>query len=153
MKTRADQSLLILGLVACMLMVTTCKGDDGPTGLMGTDGAPGTPGTPGAPGTARAYALVNPFGLTIVAAKSRNFVSVRRPVTGVYCVTPAAGISPANSAAFVTVEWGNSGGIDLLAFNVDANTTDCTAAEFDVRTYTGSPPVLGNNVAFQILIP
>ena len=130
-------------------------GPQGPAGAPGAQGLQGPQGPAGADGTARAYAYVT--GTTLVAAKTKNFTAVSRPSTGVYCLTPAAGITPANSVAIVTVEWGASGGNALWAFPVDLNTFQCAANEFAVRTYSGvadaTGPVLGNNVAFYITIP
>ena len=94
---------------------------------------------------------------TFDATYTKNFTSVRRPAaspTGVYCITPGAGINPATSNAFVTVNWGPSIGNDLLAFIVTPNTFDCTATEFSVRTYnTFGALALSNSVQFRIFVP
>jgi hypothetical protein len=109
--------------------------------------------------TNRAYAMVS--GTSFVAAATKNFVSVTRPSTGVYCLTPAAGIANAQPAV-VTVEWGLSSGFDLLAYNwgFGANGqsgSPCAAGQFHVRTYqfgaNPASPALSNNVAFQIFVP
>ena len=141
--------------------VSDCTGLQGPQGIQGIQGPQGIQGIQGPQGltgpagTARAYATIDPTTSPtfIIAARSSNIVSVARPSTGVYCITPAAGISPSDSASFVTVEWGNSVGNELFAYNVDLNTFQCAANEFAVRTYSGSPPTLSNSVGFQILIP
>jgi hypothetical protein len=109
------------------------------------------------PGSGRAYALVNPSGPALDAARTKNIVAVRRPSTGVYCLEAAAGINPAQSPAITSVEGGLSTGIDLLAQAVANNTAPCTANEFLVRTYRfgASPisPTLSNQVAFYLLVP
>jgi hypothetical protein len=109
---------------------------------------------------ARAYATVDPTagtdGQFVAGGKTKKFNSIRRPSTGVYCLK-APGILPTNSPHFVTVEWGNSSGNALWAFNVNFNTFQCNADEFAVRTYTGvddaTGPTLSNSVGFQILVP
>jgi hypothetical protein len=81
---------------------------------------------------------------------------VTRPSTGVYCVTPPAGISPTTNPAVVTVEWANSLGFDLLAFwNKISPFAPCGAGQYQVRTYQfpGGAATLSDNVSFSILIP
>jgi hypothetical protein len=79
--------------------------------------------------------------------------AVTRPSTGIYCITPPAGLNPANTGLQVTVEWGNSLGFDLLAYWFKGGTTPCTAAQYHVRTYqfaAGGAPVLSDNVSFMV---
>jgi hypothetical protein len=108
----------------------------------------------------RAYAMVSQSA-TFVASTTKNFTSVSRPSTGIYCLTPAPGISNAQPAV-VTVEWGLSSGFDLLAYNwgfgaSGQSGSPCSAGQFHVRTYrfgaNPASPALSNNVAFQILVP
>src|SRR6184192_4378057 len=93
-------------------------------------------GTPGAAGTARAYAQVNSFGFPpnfgIVLAK--NVTGVTHPETGVYCVTPAAGIDPTLTPCVVSPEWADSAGYDLFA-EWDSGGGPCPAGDYAVRTY------------------
>ena len=106
------------------------------------------------PTAGRAYALVDPIGLALIAASTKNFTSVRRPSTGVYCLTAGGGIAPSSfgPAAFVTVEWGFSTGNSLAAFDDSFNTNDCLSTEFEVQTYDFSG-TLSNGVAFRIFVP
>src|SRR5262245_3542137 len=108
------------------------------------------------PGSGRAYALVNPTAPSLDLTRTKNITALRRPSTGVYCLTPAPGINPADSAALATVEGSLSTGVDLLVQTVATNTAPCTATEFLVRTYRfgASPvsPTLSNQVAFYLLV-
>jgi hypothetical protein len=92
---------------------------------------------------------------TIDTVYSKGTWSVTRPSVGVYCLTPPAGVSPSNTPAYVTVEWGESSGFDLLAYWVKLNTFQCAANQYAVRTYRfpGGAPALSNNVAFTLLVP
>jgi hypothetical protein len=52
------------------------------------------------------------------------------------------------------VEWGQSGGSDLLAFIRGRPFGSCPATDFEVRTYHFSGGlVLGDNISFNILVP
>jgi hypothetical protein len=70
------------------------------------------------PTAGRAYAFVptrapSPaFG----AAKTKGFSAISSPGTGDYCLTPNPPIDPNTTPWFVTVDWSNSLGSDLLAF-------------------------------------
>jgi hypothetical protein len=82
--------------------------------------------------------------------------AVARPSTGIYCITPPAGISAADTPAIISIEWGNSLGFDLLAYWYKGSPAPCTAGQYHVRTYdfaAGGSPVLSNDVSFAILIP
>lgn len=99
----------------------------------------------------RAWALVADIGPVFVRAK--NFIALARPSTGLYCLTPAAGINLVGSVAVVTVEWGNSLGNDLLAF-VNDGTHNCPAGQLEVRTYQNfSSLTLSNTVSFNVVLP
>jgi hypothetical protein len=133
------------------------KGLQGIPGAEGKTGSEGKIGPEGKPG-ARAYAYMTTPGAAsceLLPAETKNFIACSRPATGIYCLTPAAGINPTNSLAFVTVEWGRSSGSLLAAFVEDAGmdgTTDaCGAARFEVHTYdfAGKP---SDSVAFYILV-
>jgi hypothetical protein len=104
------------------------------------------------PSAGRAYALVEATApTTINPTYSKNFTSVRRPATGVYCLTAAAGISQSDSPHFVTVEWINSFGNNLAAYSVSTS-FGCNPGEFGVQTYdfTGAA---SNNVSFRVFVP
>ncbi len=116
-------------------------------------GSGGEAGPAGAAGTARAYAVVLPATPSFDAARTKNFTAVARPTTGIYCLTPAAGIDPTNTIAMVSVEWGASSGSDLLVY-AENGVFDCPAGTFEIRTYNNfTTPTLTNSVAFQVLVP
>jgi hypothetical protein len=137
-------------------------GKAGPQGLQGTpgtEGKAGSEGKTGPAGTARAYAFMSSPGKAsceLVPALTKNFTACSRPEVGVYCLTPAAGINPTTSLAFVTVEWGRSSGNSLAAFVEDAgffgSTDTCGTSAFEVQTYDFSPKA-SDKVAFYILVP
>jgi hypothetical protein len=126
----------------------------GPRGLPGSPGQPGAkgdPGAPGAAGTARAHAVVT-AGAAFVTPYTKNFTAVQRTATGVYCLTAAAGIDRFTSPAVVSPDYWASAGSDLRAYA--AYFASCPqASQYEVRTYTGNPPVLSNSVGFSIIVP
>ena len=63
-----------------------------------------------------AYAYVASPGASPAfnAARTRNFTAITSPSTGLYCLAPAAGISPTTSPLIVSVDWSTSFGNDLL---------------------------------------
>jgi Collagen triple helix repeat (20 copies) len=77
------------------------NGRNGTSGTNGTNGTSGTNGTNGAPGTARAYGDVS---ASETLSRSKN-ATVSRPFTGVYCITPAAGIDPATTGVVATPDF------------------------------------------------
>jgi hypothetical protein len=137
------------------------RGVPGPQGLpgaAGSEGKVGPTGSTGPAGTARAYALMSTPGsepCEFLSAETKNFTSCTRPTTGIYCLTPAAGINPNTSPAFVTVEWGFSSGNSLAAFVEDTNvfgeTDDCGTGAYEVRTYNFKGEAT-DSVAFYILV-
>jgi hypothetical protein len=142
-------------------------GPRGPQGAQGPTGSTGPTGPAGVAGTATAYAVVDPIMLpapSFVASKTMNFVAVTKaPFTGVYCLTPAAGIDPAVRPALVAPEWGLSTP-DLNSYftyvNAYSGSTNCPATDFEVETYilpTGGSTVPdaqpSDGVAFVIIVP
>jgi hypothetical protein len=108
-----------------------------------------------APPAGRAWASVQRSPVVqFEAARTRNFTALNRPSTGVYCLTPAATLSLANTPIMVTVEWGNSLGFDLLAFPL-GTAFNCPAGTLEVRTYQfpAGAAALSNNVSFFVWIP
>jgi hypothetical protein len=101
-------------------------------------------GPAGPPGAARAYAAVgahffNPCtggtgGDECTFSQSKGITSVTRQSTGTYCVT-APGISSADVAAAVTVDWSNSNNPEGNASAMTSEVLDaCSAGEFEVHT-------------------
>jgi hypothetical protein len=76
-------------------------GRDGTDGTNGTNGINGVNGAPGAPGTARAFGLVAADG---TLTRSKN-ATVSRVATGVYCITPAAGIDVTTTGIVATPDF------------------------------------------------
>lgn len=138
-------------------------GRKGARGANGSAGPTGPTGPTGPSGNARAYALVNPSAVTsvassagFVAGQSSNFATVREPLTGIYCLAPAAsaGVNPATQVASVggAVSDSNPGVVSLPELN--ASHSHCQSTEFEVDTYdarTGGGPVA--TAAFVIVAP
>ena len=77
--------------------------------------------------------------------------------TGVYCLTPSAGVPVVESHAVASVELGASSGDDLFVFPW-ADVNQCPAGTLEVQTYDlGGPdpgdPEPSNDVAFSVIIP
>ena len=127
-------------------------GTTGPAGPTGPQGPKGDKGDPGVDGTARAYAYVS-GGATpsLGAGRTKNFTAVTHAGLGDYCLTPAAGISPATTSPSVTVDWSASSGNDLLAFWRSAG-AGCPAGQFEVLTYDLAS-ARTDRVAFTIVVP
>ena len=104
-----------------------------------------------------AYAYVSTPGATpaLNAARTRNFTAVTSPSTGEYCLTPAAGISPATSPLIVSVDWSVSLGSDLWVYWRSSG-VGCPAGQYDVLTYQlggDATPDLSGTVAFVAYVP
>ncbi len=136
-------------------------GKQGTQGLQGIQGIQGPAGPAGPAGTARAYAVVNPGEVEstpstkgLIAAQTSNIASVHRVGTGIYCVAPAAPINPATEPAAVTGEASYSTGGPVPLTVLEAQRKDCSAGEFEVRTYDAKLPTAPvNTVAFAIVVP
>ena len=96
--------------------------------------------------SAEAYALVKPSVPSFVSGYTKNFTAVSSPYPGIYCLTPAAGINPANRVAMVTAEWGNSANSGPYIAYIYAAANDCGAGKFEVETSS-------TTVAFEIFVP
>ena len=145
-------------------------GPQGPAGPRGPAGPPGASGPQGSPGpaglgTATAYAVVDPLMTppAFVPDKTMNFIGVTSPMTGVYCLTPAAGIDSTVTPAIVAPEWGlstpdvNSYFAYINAYN---GSTNCPTGDFEVETFLLPPggsmvpdAQLTDLVAFVIIVP
>jgi hypothetical protein len=108
---------------------------------------------------ARAYAYVkarfpNP---TFDAARTKGFAKVARAgTTGVYCLTPAAGIDPRTSAPAVTAVW-NNGVLDRATAQLETTLDKCGPRQVEVYTYTddaGDPyPHATEGIDFTVVLP
>ena len=127
-------------------------------GALGPPGDPGAAGAGGASGTARAYAQVNSYQFHFGMVLAKNFTAASHPDTGVYCLTPAAGIDPTLAPAVVSPEWADSHGSDLLA-EWDSTGSfaggPCSTGDYVVRTFQlpGGTPTPSDEVAFVVIVP
>jgi hypothetical protein len=85
------------------IRATACKGKETLAHDLALLAQPGPKGDPGDPGTARAYAEVDAATPSLVAARTRGFVSVERTGSGLYCLVPEDGIDPSTSASVASV--------------------------------------------------
>jgi hypothetical protein len=133
------------------------NGKNGKTGAAGKTGATGPQG-PAGPSGVVAYAVVQPTSPTAAnLVGASNITGVSEPSTGVYCVTPAAGISTANGIATVSPEVSYSAGNAPGVIAINAQHTHCAAGTFEVDTYapyvSPTTPTLTTGYAFTIAIP
>lgn len=125
----------------------------GPQGVQGPPGPKGADGRDGTNGTFRAYATVTVGPPALDPARTKNFTSVTMIATGSpgrYCLTPAAGISPTESTAIVSPEFGDSVGTALATY-VWLGGSECPTGQFEVITLSGG--AASSNVAFTIGVP
>ncbi len=137
-------------------------GKPGPRGAAGLQGSAGVTGVTGAVGTARAYAYVlaiGPGAPKLDPTRTKGFTAVAYSSGGAadatYCLTPAAGISPADSAPVVSpVYLDADAGQVSLAFP-DLADSDCPAGDFEVQTFvsSGSSRTPNHGISFDIVVP
>lgn len=104
-----------------------------------------------------AYAYVSSPGSSPAfnAARTRNFAAITSPSTGLYCLTPAAGISPATSPLIVSVDWSVSSGSDLWVYWRSSG-IGCPVGQYAVLTYQlggDATPDLSGTVGFVAYVP
>ncbi|MBS1877874.1 MAG: hypothetical protein JST31_00020 [Actinobacteria bacterium] len=116
--------------------------------LTGPVGPAGPAGAPGAPGSARAYGETANEAGTLIAARSKN-ATVRHAATGIYCITPAAGINPTTASLLVSADFANSGTSKTIA-QIRSSNIDCNAGELEVRIWNDGTPL---DAQFSFLIP
>jgi hypothetical protein len=134
---------------------TGSPGPGGPQGIQGPKGDKGDRGTDGVDGSAKAFATVEP-GPGFLGA-SHGFVSVTRPdgfPTGVYCLTPQAGVNVVQTSAVASPSGSTAGGNDMVVQAL-GTVVDCPAGKLEVRTYRMplAQPTLSNEVIFSVIIP
>jgi hypothetical protein len=132
------------------------KGATGPRGrsVTGSIGPQGPKGVPGIAGTARAYAHVinTDTTPTLDAALTKNFTAVSRNgfSTGIYCLTPAAGIDSSSVPSAVSADYGTSTATGLAWYSG----FNCPSGQFEVVTTTiGSSANVMNGVNFTVIVP
>jgi hypothetical protein len=106
---------------------------------------------------ARAYATVDTL---VTLSRTSGFTAVSRPATGIYCLTPVAGIDAQNLPAVVSVEWQNTANPEGNASAIyDTTSTSCAANQFKVRTERQSivngalVSEEANDISFSIIVP
>ena len=147
-----------------------------PAGTGGSSGSPagvngqsGPAGPVGPQGTARAYGLVSVAanGAPPMLSHSKGIAGVNQPssggvpLTGVYCITPAAGIDPATTTVVVTPDE-NGAGTSKEIGHIDSSAVDCPAGSFevemrhiDISTAGGTPTIVAHHgdSGFSFVIP
>jgi hypothetical protein len=103
-----------------------------------------------------AYALVDPNGGSprLIAQHTDGFVAVSSPFSGDYCLTPAAGVDVAGTAAVASEEafYSNAAGFPLVRY--DPSHMNCSADQLEVKTFVDNPEVaLSNEIAFTVNVP
>jgi hypothetical protein len=95
------------------------------------------------PTSPSAATLISPFSIT----------TVNEPNPGVYCITPAGGISTAAGIAAVSPEVSYSAAEAPGVIAVNAQHKHCLASAFEVDTYTPGTTTLATGYAFTIIVP
>jgi hypothetical protein len=121
----------------------------GPRGSQGPQGAPGAPGQPGA--AVRAYAEVS-SGASPSFRSGSGFTKVTTPSAGVYCLTPAAGITPGSSTAVVSAVYA-SALTTTPQFVFRGEDGACSSGQFEVETFINASMTPTYNVSFDIAVP
>ncbi|GAC1572179.1 MAG: hypothetical protein NVS3B18_05450 [Candidatus Dormibacteria bacterium] len=111
-----------------------------PAGANGQTGPAGPAGPVGPTGTARAYGLVSvpTGGAPPTLSRSHEIASVTQGVsagvllTGVSCITPAAGINPATTTVVVTPDE-NGAGTSREIGHIDSSAVDCPVGSFEIE--------------------
>jgi hypothetical protein len=119
----------------------------------------GPKGDAGAPGSARAYAFVNRFNpTTLDPATTKGFTAVSHPSTGVYCLTPPVGVSPASAPPVLTVEYGKTALLD--SYVQWESLQSCPQGTYQVVTLDSAtvagnlqPSASSDTVSFTIIVP
>ncbi|MCW5889565.1 MAG: hypothetical protein KIT14_03340 [bacterium] len=121
----------------------------GPTGAAGAAGATGPEGPAGPPGpnAVRAWAHVDPSDPSLVAAS--GITGVARASTGVFCLTPQAGVDADTSLLGVSVDYYHSSGAQNFA-QISYPQLSCAEGTFEVRTFDGTGS-LANTVSFVLV--
>jgi hypothetical protein len=123
-------------------------------------GKTGPTGPTGPAGSGHAYGLVTKSG-TLITTLSRNVVSVYKPTTGLYCITLAAGIDPADAVAtannsFDDTTTGGPATTDKLTYvELRGAGNGCPAGTLAIKTGYAQPST-GNtdaNEPFFFLVP
>jgi hypothetical protein len=105
----------------------------------------------------RAWAQVNPNDGSPVLVRTKGFVSVTSPNTGIYCLHAASWINLANSAPVVSQEQNLSTTLGLVTMRRSGiPNTFCSINDLQVTTWdlsTPSTPTPINTVGFDVVVP
>ena len=106
----------------------------------------------------KAWAQVSPNGGSPVFVKSKGFVSVSSPATGVYCLRPAPGVSLTPSAPVATQELSGSSSLGIVTLRGTGIPNPlCPVSDLQVTTWNSASnpanPTAVNTVAFDVLVP
>lgn len=140
---------------------SSLRGARGATGPAGPVGATGATGAAGAPGTALAYAQVQVAGRSFfVDERTKNFTSVTRTGTGLYCLAVADAVRAsvfdasgnANVSTIAVPEYGNTSnqGEQITVYGRGAN-SECGPNLIEVHTFRGGAQ--RDDVAFSVVLP
>lgn len=81
-----------------------------------------------------------------------GFTAVSNVGTGVYCLTPAAGVDPSKYPAVAVGEWGNSGAAMPYVAMVYNLGLDCSTGQYEILAGHGTSG-LADDVAFNVIVP
>jgi len=132
-------------------------GPTGPAGSQGKEGSPGVEGPRGEPGTDAApgaFATVLNGTPPQFLGTHPGFTAVERKSTGVYCLTPAAGIDYSHPIA--SVEWSKTLESNVLVEPIAGpEVQGCAAGHFEVHTFefTGAAVSPSNTASFTVFAP
>jgi hypothetical protein len=138
------------------------QGSAGGPGAGGQQGAQGTTGATGVAGTARAYAYVlatGPGAPKLDPSRTKGFTAVAYSSGGAadatYCLTPAAGISPSDSAPVASPVYLDADAGQVSLAYPDLADGDCAAGDFEVETFvgSGSSQTPNHGISFDIVVP
>jgi hypothetical protein len=125
-------------------------------------GPQGTTGATGVAGTARAYAYVlatGPGAPKLDPSRTKGFTAVAYSSGGAadatYCLTPAAGISPSDSAPVASPVYLDADAGQVSLAYPDLADGDCAAGDFEVETFvgSGSSQTPNHGISFDIVVP
>lgn len=101
-------------------------------------------------GGVRAYAFVHTVSVTLDQARTRGFTAVSSPGQGIFCLTPADGISPETAPAIVGAA---TNFYNLPVWDQDSSIPACSAGQYRVALWDMQASHLTSLYGFTILIP
>ena len=111
----------------------------------GPAGPTGPAGPAGPAGSARAYGRIDSNGV-VDTPRSKNIASVTKPFTGVYCITPGAGIDANTTGVVATPDPHGAYFKDQDAdVEWDSLRRDCPAGTFEINVFVNG----GNNASLD----